>query len=77
MNINAKNVKYENPTFSDLIVIAKVNVFFESKSKQQGQGHNVKIMVHVKGHFTRYTHKQYESPDSCGLRVMDKVKVSR
>ena len=34
-----------------------------------------KFRYHVKGLVTRNTHVQYESPISCGKKVMAKVKV--
>ena len=41
-----------------------------SRSRSRGQ----KLWYHVKGLVIRYTHVQYESPISSGLKVMAKVK---
>ena len=42
-----------------------------SRSRSRGQN----LWYHVKGLVTRNTHVQYESPITCGKKVMAKVKV--
>ena len=42
-----------------------------SRSRSQGQ----KLWYHVKGLATRNTHMKYQSPITCGEKVIAKVKV--
>ena len=45
--------------------------FFKSRSRSRGQ----KLWFHVTSLVTRNMHVQYESPITCGKKVMAKVKV--